>query len=166
MSSIPNAKYITITTTEILVGGKPATSYCGQEINRPSEAKCSLKTFRKRYPHVEEIHVLSSESGKKQNPQDNPSQKHGSVAWCRIVLSDGRASDWVKYYEYSSQENCAKCCARDCAVATWGYPTFRYKLVNTISKKPILDTHKMKKAKKSIRQTKSMFLQQHNQIKR
>jgi len=95
MKDIPNTKYITITADGIFVGGKPAIYYRGIKICDREGVKASFQTIQKKYPNIQEMHFLTSETPSEYLAQGNPVAKNGSNAWARVIFNDGYVAPWA-----------------------------------------------------------------------
>ena len=125
MTDIPNTEYITINKDGIFVGGKPATTYRGKEIDGIDLVQSYFVDILKLNPDVTELHVLSSKTRGKWTMAGNPSGKHGPNTWCRVKFENGNLGAWVFYYTYSSAANCASICAYGCASYVRTFALFR-----------------------------------------
>ncbi len=115
MTDIPNTEYITVNKDGIFVGGKPATTYRGEEIRYSNVVRKSFADIQRLNKNVAELHVSSSETFGEYAEPGNPSGIHGRNAWCRVKFNDGYVASWVFRYTYSSVARCALNCAYDCA---------------------------------------------------
>ena len=95
MKDIPNTKYITITADGIFVGGKPAIYYRGIKICDREGIKASFQAIHKKYPNIQEMHFLTSETTGEYLAQGNPVAKNGSCAWARTLFNDGYVAPWA-----------------------------------------------------------------------
>lgn len=111
--------YITITDSQVMVGGKPATTYRGRQISivkvLPKHLKKIKQIIKQEYGvELTEMHALSSETRGKYKKPGNPSEKHGCWGWVRFVLANGNETPWVFLLGYDSSDTCASRCARTC----------------------------------------------------
>ena len=125
MTDIPNTEYITINKDGIFVGGKPATTYRGEEILLLNGVRKSFADIQRLNETVAELHVLSSETFGEYAKVGNPSGKHGRNAWCRVKFKYGRVASWVFGRTSSSAALCANLCAYYCAGSVRGNADFR-----------------------------------------
>lgn len=125
MTDIPNTEYITINADGIFVGGKPATHYCGEKIVYPDIVIGIFGDIQRDNPNVQELHVLSSETGGRHAKPGNPSAKHGEHSWCRVKFNDGMVSNWFYHAPQGSTECCAKICAFLCTDDACHFQDFR-----------------------------------------
>lgn len=95
MVEIPNTKYITIKATGLFVGGKPATYYRGVKIGCPEFIKECFQVIQKKYPNIQEMHFLTSETDGEYLAQGNPVAKNGLCAWARAKFNDGYVAPWA-----------------------------------------------------------------------
>ena len=104
MSDIPNTEYLTINQKGIFIGGQPAVYYCGEKLHSQSLIKTYFDYIQEKFPTIQEIHVLSSETaGARYDINAQPSQHHGNYAWCRIKFNNGMLSKyWVLDDKYNS----------------------------------------------------------------
>lgn len=116
MTDIPNTKYITINKDGIFVGGKPATTYRGEEIYGIDYVKKAFELMQRQNPDVEEFHVGAFKTPGKYAKAGNPSGECGPNAWCRIKLRgmDVPSALWVFDCSYPSVTDCAYFCANYC----------------------------------------------------
>ena len=125
MVNIPNTEYITVNANGIFVGGKPATTDRGEEINLPDSVHRDFAHIQTLNKNVAELHVLSSETRGERAKPGNPSGKHGPNTWCRVKFENGNFGAWVFYNEYASAAFCACYCAVDCAYDVRNNALFR-----------------------------------------
>jgi len=95
MVEIPNTKYITIKATGLFVGGKSAMYYRGVKIGCPEFIKECFQDIQKKYPNIQEMHFLTSETGGEYLAQGKPVAKNGSCAWARVIFNDGYVAPWA-----------------------------------------------------------------------
>ena len=62
MSDIPNTEYLTINQKGIFIGGQPAVYYRGEKLHSQSLIKTYFDYIQEKFPIIQEIHVLSSET--------------------------------------------------------------------------------------------------------
>lgn len=134
MTDIPNTEYITINKDGIFVGGKPATTYRGEEI-------LSLNGVRKKFADIQilnetvaELHALSSETSGEYAKVGNPSGNHGQNEWCRVKFNNGYIGSWVFISKSSSAADCALYCAAYCEHGVRLDPGFRTAVFGLIDK--------------------------------
>jgi len=125
MADISNTEYITVNANGIFVGGKPAETYRGEEINLPDSVHRDFAHIQTLNKNVAELHVLSSETRGERAKPGNPSGKHGPNTWCRVKFENGNFGAWVFYNEYASAAFCACYCAVDCAYDVRNSASFR-----------------------------------------
>ncbi len=134
MTDIPNTEYITINKDGIFVGGKPATTYCGEKIlfsNGVREAFADIQRLNK---NVAELHVLSSETFGEYAKVGNPSGNHGRTAWCRVKFENGNLGAWVCLEAHGSAADCANVCANFCARHVRLRASFRSAVFDAVDK--------------------------------
>ena len=95
MADISNTEYITVNANGIFVGGKPATTYRGEEINLPDSVHRDFAHIQTLNKNVAELHALSSETRGERAKPGNPSGKHGPNTWCRVKFKNGKLGAWV-----------------------------------------------------------------------
>ena len=101
MPRISNKDYITIKKrnifgkVDIFVGGKPATTYRGEEIEDPELVKEWFKSAQKQYPKIRELHVMTSETPSEYATPGKPVATDGESAWCRIKYPLGISGPWM-----------------------------------------------------------------------
>ena len=115
MTDIKNTQYITINKDGIFVGGKPATTYCGEKIRFSNGVRESFADIQRLNKNVAELHVLSSETFGEYAKVGNPSGNHGRTAWCRVKFENGNLGAWVCLETRGSAAYCANVCANFCA---------------------------------------------------
>ena len=130
MVNIPNTKYITVKRDEngavdVFVGGKPATTYRGEEIYGIKDVEQYFSDIQKENSDVAELHVLSSKTCGEYSEVGNPSFERGPNAWCRVKNNDGKLGGWVFFNASTSAANCAAGCAYVCASSVRAYAAFR-----------------------------------------
>jgi len=134
MADIPNTQYITINKDGVFVGGRPATTYRGEEIFLLNGVRKNFADIQRLNETVAELHVLSSETRGKWTVVGNPSGNHGRNAWCRVKFNDGRVASWVFYNAHVSASDCAYACASDCAYDVRGDADFRSAVFGAVDK--------------------------------
>ena len=135
MTDIPNTEYITINKDGIFVGGKPATTYRGEDICFSSGVRKWFADIQRLNKNVAELHVLSSETFGEYAKVGNPSGSHGLTAWCRVKFNDGRIASWVFGHTYGSAADCAHYCAYNCEYAVRHLASFRSAVFGLIDKR-------------------------------
>ena len=136
MANISKFQYITINANGISVGGKPATTYRGEEILLLNDVRKNFADIQRLNETVAELHVLSSETSGEYAEPGNPSGKHGPNAWCRVKFNDGKIASWVFNYTYSSAAAfCAAFCASSCAYDVRNNADFRSAVFGLIDKR-------------------------------
>ena len=136
MSEIKDTDYITVKRGQdgqigVFVGGKPATTYRGQEIYDIDYVKRVFEWMEKQCPNIAEFHIMSSITSGEYAETGNPlpgksdDDKNAIYAWCRIVLNDSSAAPWVFYDALGSAGLCAYNCAHHCAYAVRDAASFR-----------------------------------------
>lgn len=134
MSNIPNTEYITINKDGIFVGGKPATTYCGEKIRFSNGVRESFADIQRLNKNVAELHVLSSETRGEYAKPGNPSGKHGPNAWCRVKFENGNLGAWVFYNTDGSAADCAGYRASYCAYYVHNHASFRVAVFGAVDK--------------------------------
>ena len=134
MTDIPNTEYITINKDGIFVGGKPATTYCGEKIRFSNGVRESFADIQRLNKNVAELHVLSSETFGEYAKVGNPSGNHGRTAWCRVKFENGNLGAWVCLEAHGSTTGCARTCAGYCAHFVRADASFRYAVLGAIDK--------------------------------
>ena len=129
-NKITNKDYITITADGVTVGGKPTTTYRGEQIWRVGSLSADFreiqKIFQREYCAAPvEMRVMSSETNGEYAKAGNPSPKHGSNGWVSFVFANGIETRWVFFYSYSSASFCADDCADACGYYVRAYSDFR-----------------------------------------
>ncbi len=103
MPDIPNTEYLTINQKGVFIGGQPAVYYCGEKLHSQSLIKTYFDYIQEKFPIIQEFHILSSETiGNQYDIIEQPSQRHGSYAWCRIKSNNGELGRWVLDNKYKS----------------------------------------------------------------
>lgn len=131
---IPNTEYITITDTDVFVGGAPAREYNGQKIYNhyllPGYFKYGRDAYRDEH-NIEllELHCLQSGTGGELcKPGDPTPDKDGCYCWYRIKYRDmdgnEKISPWV-FAGYSHASLCAYRCAYYCGARVRNGAVFR-----------------------------------------
>ncbi len=160
MNDIPNTEFITVKyddkgVVDVFVGGKPATTYRGQDIEEIKYVKSVFKWELKKNPFIAEFQIMSSITEGEYAETGNPSAEPGPTAWGRIALKDGTTADWVWDGKRVSAELCAKNCAREFAYQVCENSDFRKELYYGI-KRPRYEIpwpeRLFKKLQKRIRQ--------------
>ena len=147
MSEIKNTDYITVKRGQdgqigVFVGGKPATTYRGQEIYDIDYVKRVFEWMEKQCPNIAEFHIMSSITSGEYAETGNPlpgksdDDKNAIYAWCRIVLNDSSAAPWVFSRTYWFATVCARLCAAQCANYVHGYASFRSAVLGFAAKQP------------------------------
>jgi len=96
MSEIPNTEYITIKKEGVFVGGQVAIYYRGKKLHSQSLTQTYFLYIQEKFPTIEEIHVLSSETdGKLYDINTKPTRQNGKYTWCRIKFTNGKLGHWV-----------------------------------------------------------------------
>lgn len=123
-AEIPNTEYVTITADDVLVGGKSATEYNGQQIYNLYHCPAYFKEARdiireENSCELLEIHCLQSSTEGEWLKTGNPvADENGENCWVRIKFKDmagaERVSLWAFDYTYSSASECASYCANYC----------------------------------------------------
>jgi len=129
-NTITNKDYITITENGVTVGGKPTTTYRGEDIwcvrSLPKIFKDIQQTVKEEYGAAPiEMRVMSSETGGEYAKPGNPSPKHGKNAWGQFVFANGIETRWVFTHSHSSASACAAHCASNCGYRVRDYSDFR-----------------------------------------
>ncbi|MBQ7245020.1 MAG: hypothetical protein IJS34_01460 [Alphaproteobacteria bacterium] len=130
MTEIPNDRYITVKRDEkgeivVLVGGKPTTTYRGEEIYNTSFVKRVFAWMQEQNPEIEEFHIGAFATRGKYAEVGNPSGEFGPNAWCRVKKKGSSRAPWVFSSPYSSAADCANRCALRCAFIVRVYASFR-----------------------------------------
>lgn len=115
MTDIPNTEYITINKNGIFVGGKPATTYRGEEIYYADYTKEVLILVQEQNPNIAEFHIGAFATQGRYAKSGNPDWKPGLYAWCRVKYKNGNLGAWVFNGTYASAALCANYCAFRCA---------------------------------------------------
>lgn len=134
MTDIPNTEYITINKDGIFVGGKPATTYCGEKIRFSNGVRKKFADIQRLNETVAELHVLSSETFGEYAKVGNPSGNHGRTAWCRVKFENGNLGAWVFSYARGSAADCAYYCALYCATYVRDVASFRSAVFGAVDK--------------------------------
>ncbi len=125
MANIPNTEYITVNANGIFVGGKPATTYRGEDICGMQDVKNIFAWMQEQNPEIEEFHIGAFETRGEYAKLGNPSGKHGPNAWCQVKFKNGKLGAWVFDDTFGSAADCAGNCALDCAHYVQNYASFR-----------------------------------------
>ncbi|MBR4891816.1 MAG: hypothetical protein IKZ34_01370 [Alphaproteobacteria bacterium] len=110
MTNIPNTEFLTIKSDGFFVGGQLATQYRGVKIGGCETIQNSFKKIQEKYPNVQEVRVLTSETNGEYGKTGNPVAENGDNAWASIKFNDGYASPWnlisknCKYDYFVSRE--------------------------------------------------------------
>ena len=115
MANIPNTEYITVNANGIFVGGKPATTYRGQEIYDIDSVKHVFEWMQAQHPNIAEFHIGAFVTPGEYAKPGNPDGAFGPNAWCRVKYKNGSSSPWVFDGTCSSAADCAYFCAILCA---------------------------------------------------
>ena len=134
MTYIKNTKYITINKDGVFVGGKPATTYRGEEILLLNDVRKNFADIRRLNETVAELHVLSSKTCGVYAKAGNPSAETGPNVWCRVKFTSGYIGSWVFGRTSSSAAVCAHLCARYCAGIVRGNADFRSAVFDAVDK--------------------------------
>ena len=134
MANIPDTAYITVNKDGIFVGGKPATTYRGEDICGMQSVKNMFAGIQEQNPNITELHVLSSKTSGGYATVGNPSPEHGRYAWCRVKNNDGKLGGWGFCSTYTSATDCANDCAFNCARNVRADAAFRRAVFGLIDK--------------------------------
>jgi len=134
MADIKNTEYITINKDGVFVGGKPATTYCGEKIRFSNGVRESFADIQRLNKNVAELHVLSSETFGEYAKVGNPSGNHGRTAWCRVKFENGNLGAWVCLDAHGSTTGCARTCAGYCAIFIRTTASFRAAVFGAVDK--------------------------------
>ncbi|MBQ3944383.1 MAG: hypothetical protein II670_02080 [Alphaproteobacteria bacterium] len=131
----PNTEYVTITADDVLVGGKSATEYNGQQIYNLYHCPAYFKEARdiireENSCELLEIHCLQSSTEGEWLGTGNPvADKNGENCWVRIKFKDmagvERVSLWAFYNAYGSASECASICTYYCGYGVQNYSSLR-----------------------------------------
>jgi len=129
-NKITDKDYITITENGVTVGGKPTTTYRGEDIwcvrSLPKIFKDIQQTVKKEYGAAPiAMRVMSSETNGEHAKPGNPSPKHGKNAWGQFVFANGIETRWVFTDSLSSASDCADNCASHCGLYVRDDSAFR-----------------------------------------
>ncbi|MBO4582780.1 MAG: hypothetical protein J5714_01845 [Alphaproteobacteria bacterium] len=92
MPDIPDTEYITVKADGVFVGGKPATHYRGVKIGYRKSININFQDILKKYPNIQEMRFLTSETGGVYHTNGNPVAENGSNAWACVKFDDGYVS--------------------------------------------------------------------------
>ena len=139
MVDIPNTEYITVKRDKngqvgIFVGGKPATTYRGEEIYEADYVKDVFACMQKQNPEIEEFHIGAFETRGEYAKPGNPDGVFGPNAWCRVKYKNGDVGPWVFVNDCGSAANCAGRCVFLCASSIRESASFRAALCGPIEK--------------------------------
>ncbi|MBP9999076.1 MAG: hypothetical protein KBT14_00060 [Proteobacteria bacterium] len=141
-TGMPTDAYITVRRNEqgevdIYVGGKPATTYYGQDILNIPFIKEVFAWMQEQNPYIKEFHVGAfATRGYKKGKTGNPSSGLGPNSWCRLKFTNKKYGTWVFNRTYGSRDaydwtsHCASCCATSCAYAVRKRAGFRTAVFN------------------------------------
>ena len=115
MANIPNTEYIIVNKDGIFVGGKPATTYRGEDICGMQDVKNMFAWMQEQNPNITEFHIGAFATLGQFAQTGNPSGNHGPNAWCRVKFKNGKLGAWVFNYTSNSATGCANYCAGNCA---------------------------------------------------
>ena len=140
MTEIPNDRYITVKRDEkgeivVLVGGKPTTTYRGEEIYNTSFVKRVFAWMQEQNPEIEEFHIGAFATLGQFAQTGNLSGNHGRNAWCRVKFKNGKLGAWVFAYTSGSAAHCAYNCAFVCASYVRVSASFRSAVLDAANEK-------------------------------
>ncbi len=95
MYKISDKDYITVNKNGIFVGGKPATTYRGEEILFPKDIQNFFNDIQEESMLISDVHVLLSKTSGKSNQVGKPVGDKGNYLWSRVVLNGVPEGDFV-----------------------------------------------------------------------
>ncbi len=125
MANIPNTEYITVNANGIFVGGKPATTYRGQEIYDIDYVKHVFEWMQAQHPNIAEFHIGAFATRGEYAKPGNPDGVFGPNGWCRVKYKNGNLGAWVFDGTYRLAANCAGHCAYSCVLYVCNHALFR-----------------------------------------
>lgn len=140
MSHITSKDYITITPTNVTVGGQETAKFLGQEIESFDELPGMFKeiqdgTYKEWGIRPIEMHIVTSKTNGNQMMLGEPSPKHGTHAWSRFVFEYNIYSRWVYQISHESVSRNAKYMAENCVDEMAAAPCLWETLVQSAAKK-------------------------------
>jgi len=140
MSHITSKDYITITPTNVTVGGQETAKFLGQEIDLVKELPGMFehiqdKTYKEWGIQPIEMHIVTSKTNGGQMMLGEPSPKHGTHAWSRFVFEHDINSRWVYQISHDSISRNARWMAYYCVEEMLYAPVLREELVHSAAKK-------------------------------
>ena len=140
MSHITSKNYITITPTNVTVGGQETAKFLGQEIESFDELPGMFKeiqdgTYKEWGIRPIEMHIVTSKTNGNQMMLGEPSPKHGTHAWSRFVFEHDINSRWVYQISHDSISRNARWMAYYCVEEMLYAPVLREELVHSAAKK-------------------------------
>lgn len=137
MINILDTEYITVKRDkngriDIFVGGKPATTYRGEDICGMQYVKEVFAWLQEQNPEIEEFHIGAFKTRGERAKPGNPNGVFGPNAWCRVKFKNGKLGAWVFRYTSGSAASCAYACANDCAYDVRDYASFRSAVLGAV----------------------------------